>query len=92
VANGTGRSGVARATTDELLALGWALATPSDAISDADLTTIYYREGFAAAASQLSIDLGFSPAGIAQLAVGQSVSDADDGSDVIALLGADFGN
>lgn len=87
-ANGTRRSGVATRTADRLKAVGFTQTSPTDSIDPVEVTTIYYRDGFADAAAAAALALGLDPAEVVPYA--QPISSIDDSGDVIVALGADF--
>jgi len=86
--NGTQRSGIARRTADRLIGAGFLNPTPTDSIDVVEVTPVYYREGFKAAAEGAAVALGLDPAGVVPL--GQPVSAVDDQADVVVAVGNDF--
>lgn len=86
--NGTKRSGIARRTADRLIAAGYLNTTPTDSIDVVEVSTVYYREGFRAAAEGVATALGLDPAGVVPL--GQPISAVDDQADVVVAIGNDF--
>lgn len=87
-ANGTRRSGVATRTADRLKAVGFTQTSATDSIDPVEVSTIYYRDGFADAAAAAALALGLDPAEVVPYA--QPISSIDDTGDVIVALGADF--
>ena len=86
--NGTKRSGIARRTADRLIAAGWLNTTPTDSIDIVELSAVYYREGFRAAAEGVATALGLDPSTVVPL--GQPISAVDDQADVVMAIGNDF--
>lgn len=86
--NGTKKSGIARRTADRLIGAGYLNTTPTDSIDVVEVTTVYYREGFRAAAEGAATALNLDPAGVVPL--GQPVSAVDDQADVVVAIGNDF--
>lgn len=86
--NGTRRGGIATRTADTLKAAGFADSTPTDSIDPVEVTAVYFRPGFDAAAEAVATALGLDPAGV--VPYGQPVSEVDDTADVIVAIGNDF--
>jgi hypothetical protein len=86
--NGTRRGGIATRTADTLKAAGFANSTPTDSIDPVEVTAVYFRPGFDAAAAAVATALGLDPAGV--VPYGQPVSEVDDTADVIVAIGNDF--
>ena len=86
--NGTRQGGIATRTADRLKAAGFAQSAPTDSIDPVEVTAVYYREGFQAAASLVAISLGLDPAGV--VPYGQPISAIDDAGDIVVAIGSDF--
>lgn len=86
--NGTRRGGIATRTADRLKAAGFTQSAPTDSIDPVEVTAVYYREGFQAAASLVAISLGLDPAGV--VPYGQPISAIDDAGDIVVAIGSDF--
>lgn len=86
--NGTKRSGIARRTADRLIAAGWVNTTPTDSIDVVEVSAVYYRDGFRAAAEGVAVALGLDPTTVVPL--GQPISAVDDQGDVVVAIGNDF--
>lgn len=88
-ANATSTIGLAGRTAVRLTVLGYTRVTPTDALNPAITSTIFYRIGFAAAASQLAADLAL-PVGAVTPLTDQPVSNADADGDLILVVGDDL--
>ena len=86
--NGTRQGGIATRTADRLKAAGFTQSAPTDSIDPVEVTAVYYREGFQAAASLVAISLGLDPAGV--VPYGQPISAIDDAGDIVVAIGSDF--
>lgn len=86
--NGTKRSGIARRTADRLIKAGWLNTTPTDSIDVVEVSAIYFRDGFRAAAEGVATALGLDPSTVVPL--GQPISAVDDQADVVVAIGNDF--
>ncbi len=65
VANGSGRAGVAVATADELVGLGYAEVAALTGNEVVDQTIVYFVEGNVGLAERLAADLGLAPGAVA---------------------------
>lgn len=89
VANATNRSGIAGSTADVLIAAGFTTAKPIDALNSTEVTIVYARAGFEAAAADLASTLGLAAATVQPLGT-TLITTADANADLIVAIGNDF--
>jgi len=90
LANGDGRFRLASTTADRIRPLGYTIKL-GDALNIVDATVIYYRPGFDDEAAFAAVDIGVPDALILPFPAhtSQPITTADDGGDVIIVLGPD---
>jgi len=90
MANGDGRFHLASTTADRIRPLGYTIKL-GDALNIVDATVIYYRPGFDDEAAFAAVDIGVPDALILPFPThtSQPITTADDGGDVIIVLGPD---
>lgn len=89
VANGSSVNGAAGTQTDELEALGYVTATPTNAAERVPATTIYYTAGFEPEARELATSLGLADTAVAMLPAVAPVDDLQL-SNLLVVLGPDL--
>lgn len=89
VANGSSVNGAAGTQTDELEALGYVTATPTNAAERVPATIIYYTAGFEPEARQLAESLGLAGTAVAKLPAVAPVDDLQL-SNLLVVLGPDL--
>ena len=91
VLNGTQISGLAQRVTDKLKAASYATDSPGTLTSDQTIqnTTVSYREGQKAAATQVAKDLGLDSSAVQAITAELSVA-AGETADVVVLAGTDL--
>jgi hypothetical protein len=85
VLNGTGVTGLAAQTADELAADGYADVSTGNAPATTGPSTVYYRDGAEAAAAQLADDAG-AAGGTAPLPAAGELADAVPSEAQVALV------
>ena len=90
LANGDGRFKLASVTADRIRSLGYIIDL-GDTVNLVDATVIYYRPGFDDEAQIAANDIGVPDAIIVAFPKNSSqpITNADDGGDVIVVLGPD---
>lgn len=89
VANGSSVNGAAGTQTDELEALGYVTATPTNAAERVPATIVYYTAGFEPEARQLAGALGLADTAVAKLPAVAPVDDLQL-SNLLVVLGPDL--
>ena len=91
-ANGAGIAGTAARTVARLVDLGYVDITPLDGTEVVDLTTIYYADGFEAAAARMADDFDIAPELIAPLVDAPDVPDLQADTQIFVYVGIDRAN
>lgn len=89
VANGSSVNGAAGTQTDELEALGYVTATPTNAAERVPATIVYYTAGFEPEARRLAESLGLAGTAVAKLPAVAPVDDLQL-SNLLVVLGPDL--
>jgi len=89
VANAANRTGIASSAANVLVAAGFTDSTPVDALSNAEISAVYARPGFEAAAAEVAATLGLAATSVRPLDA-NAITPDDGAGDVIAAIGADF--
>lgn len=89
VANGSGVSGLAGRTTDELTALGYQTLPPGNVDAGATTTSVFYVDGGEAAAAEVATALGLPATTVKPLPTPAPIPDIGTAV-VLVVLGADF--
>ena len=90
VANGSGKTGLAKTVTANLKTAGFTNTTPTDAVGTPASTTVYFSQGFESNAQTIGTQLQLDPSRVQALPTGASlakVQPADVG--VVVVLGQD---
>lgn len=88
-ANGSNIAGTAARAVVRLTDLGYTNVTGSDGTQVVELTTIYYADGFEAAALRMADDLELLPEFIAPLDEAPEVPNLPDDTQLLAYVGVD---
>lgn len=88
VANGSGVNGAAGSQTEELEALGYVTANPTDA-ERVTATVVYFTEGYQAEAAELAAAIGAQATAVTPLPTPAPVSDMQL-SNLLVVLGPDL--
>ncbi len=91
-ANGAGIAGAAARAVARLVDLGYVDVTPLDGTEVVELTTIYYADGFEAAAARMADDLDLLPEFIVPLAEAPEAVDLAVDTELLAYIGVDRAN
>ena len=91
-ANGAGIAGTASRAVARLEALGYVDVTPLDGTEVAQLTTIYYADGFEEAALRMADDLELLPEFVAPLDEAPEAVDLAADTELLAYIGIDRAN
>jgi hypothetical protein len=89
VANGAGVAGAAARNVVRLTQLGYVDLSPRNGTETVQLTTVYYADGFEAAAARLASDLELLPEFVVPLADAPEVQALPADVQVLAYIGAD---
>ena len=89
VANGAGIAGTAARNVVRLTELGYTDVTSRDAVETSEFTTIYYADGFEAAALRMANDLQLLPEFVAPLTDAPEVLSLPVGLQLLAYIGVD---
>jgi hypothetical protein len=90
--NGAGIAGTAARAVVRLTELGYVDVTPLDGTDIVDFTTIYYADGFEAAAARMAEDLDIAPDLIAPLDDAPDVPDLQSDTQLLEYVGTDRAN
>jgi len=92
VLNGSGKTGIAKATSDQLKAANYTTLDPANAANGAtvDTSIVYFQAGYDADAQAIAAKLGLAPSAAQALPVPPppTVGDPKD-ANVVVLVGAD---
>jgi hypothetical protein len=88
VANGSGTSGLAGGTSNELQAAGWDVLPPVNATSTVPDTTVYYAAGSKAPATSIATQLHLPATSVQPLTTSTPVATVGT-ADVVVVLGTD---
>ena len=89
VANGAGIAGTAARNVVRLTELGYTDVTSRDAVETSEFTTIYYADGFEAAALRMANDLQLLPEFVAPLTAAPEMLSLPAGLQLLAYIGVD---
>jgi hypothetical protein len=89
VANGTQQNGAAAHLTQVLQAQGWSMSTPTNTISQASATTVYYAPTKQPEAALIASELGVNPSAVQPLTVTAPLA-GTTGIDVVVVIGPDL--
>lgn len=89
VANGANRPGIASATADRLISLGYEGAQAVNALRTSDVTTVFMRPGFELAAAAVAADLNLTADRVQPLPA-EAITDRDSDGHVIVVIGGDY--
>ena len=89
VANGSGLSGAAALNATRLEEIGYVDVLMRNGTATVEFTTVYYADGFEAAADRLAEDLDLLPEFVAPFAEAPAVIDLPAGVELLAYIGID---
>jgi hypothetical protein len=89
VANGSNVAGAAARNVERLQAIGYTDIAPRNGTGIAEFTTVYFADGFEAAALRLADDLELLPFYVAPIEGMPTVIDLPDGVELVAYIGLD---
>jgi hypothetical protein len=89
VANGSNIAGAASRNVERLRAIGYTDIVPRNGTGVAEFTTIYFADGFEAAALRLAEDLDLLPFYVAPIEGMPTVLELPDGAQLVAYIGLD---
>jgi hypothetical protein len=89
VANGSNVAGAAARNVERLRAIGYTDIAPRNGTGIAEFTTVYFADGFEAAALRLAEDLDLLPFYVAPIEGMPTVLELPDGAQLVAYIGLD---
>ncbi len=91
VANGTQVNGVAAHFTKVLQAQGWSTSTPTNSLTPATTTVVYYTPTMQSSAAAIASELGVSSSAVQPMPATAPVTNVV-GVDIVVVIGSDLAN